>query len=91
MDRNIYLVCYDISDRNAQRKVHKLVTAHAIGGQKSFYECLMSQSELHILVSKIQKTMSTTTHCTLGPLTHPNCLSYLRFVHGRTNPKHQAS
>lgn len=60
MDRNIYLVCYDISDRNAQRKVHKLVTAHAIGGQKSFYECLMSPSELNALVINIQKTMNST-------------------------------
>ena len=55
MDRCIYLICYDISDRNAQRKVHNLVKAHAIGGQKSFYECLMSQNELHALVNNIQK------------------------------------
>ena len=61
MDRCIYLICYDISDRNAQRKVHNLVKAHAIGGQKSFYECLMSQNELHALVNNIQKTMNPTT------------------------------
>lgn len=61
MDRNIYLICYDISDGSAQRKVHKLVTAQAIGGQKSFYECLMSPNELNALVSNIQKTMNSTT------------------------------
>lgn len=61
MDRNIYLICYDVSDRIAQRKVHNFVKAHAIGGQKSFYECLMSQNELHALVNNIQKAMNYTT------------------------------
>lgn len=61
MDRCIYLICFDISDRNAQRKAHNLVKAHAIGGQKSFYECLMSQNELHAMVNNIQKAMNSTT------------------------------
>lgn len=46
MSRILYLVCYDVADARRLRRVHKLVKAYAIGGQKSFYECWLTVSEL---------------------------------------------
>jgi CRISPR-associated protein Cas2 len=49
MSRTLYLVCYDVADARRLRRVHKLVMAYAIGGQKSFYECWLTVSELREL------------------------------------------
>ena len=40
------LIAYDIADSKRLYRVHKKVEAYAIGGQKSFYECWMTQHEL---------------------------------------------
>lgn len=44
--RSRYLVAYDIADHKRLYRVHKKVEAYAIGGQKSFYECWLSNHEL---------------------------------------------
>jgi CRISPR-associated protein Cas2 len=49
MPRALFLVCYDISEQNRLHRVHKQVQADAVGGQKSFYECLLTPAELHSL------------------------------------------
>ncbi|OBX09336.1 CRISPR-associated endonuclease Cas2 [Gallibacterium genomosp. 3] len=41
-----YLVAYDITEHNRLYRIHKKVESYAIGGQKSFYECLLSEHEL---------------------------------------------
>ncbi|WP_314868036.1 CRISPR-associated endonuclease Cas2 [Aggregatibacter kilianii] len=43
--RTRYLIAYDIADAKRLYQVHKKVEAYAIGGQKSFYECWMTQHE----------------------------------------------
>lgn len=49
MSRTLYLVCYDVADQGRLRRVHKIIQAYAIGGQKSFYECWLTQTELRSL------------------------------------------
>ena len=44
--RTRYLIAYDIADSMRLYRVHRKVEAYAIGGQKSFYECWMTQHEL---------------------------------------------
>ncbi len=44
--RNKYLIAYDIADPKRLRQVHKKVSAFAIRGQKSFYECWLTTAEL---------------------------------------------
>lgn len=51
--RVLYLACYDISCPKRLRKVHETVQAYAIGGQKSFYECWLTDSERHELLGRI--------------------------------------
>jgi CRISPR-associated protein Cas2 len=55
MSRTLFLVCYDISAHNRLHRVHNCVKAYAVGGQKSFYECWMTQSEYRSLRSKLEK------------------------------------
>lgn len=44
--RTRYLIAYDIADHKRLYRVHKKVEAYAIGGQKSFYECWLTEHEL---------------------------------------------
>lgn len=45
MTRCLYLVCYDVANPKRLRRIHKLIKSYAIGGQKSFYECWMTNVE----------------------------------------------
>ncbi len=58
MSRTLYLVCYDISEKKALRRIHKRVSSFAIGGQKSFYECWMTPTELRDLQTAIRQEMN---------------------------------
>jgi CRISPR-associated protein Cas2 len=44
--RHLFLIGYDISDPDRLVKALKLVRCHALGGQKSFYECWLTTQEL---------------------------------------------
>ncbi|RDE79564.1 CRISPR-associated endonuclease Cas2 [Haemophilus parahaemolyticus] len=44
--RHKYLVAYDIADSKRLHLAHKKVEAFAIGGQKSFYECWLTEHEM---------------------------------------------
>lgn len=61
MTRKLYLVCYDVSSPAALRRVHRLVSAYAIGSQKSFYECWLTTSELELLRSSIEEEINAST------------------------------
>lgn len=44
--RHKYLVAYDIANSKRLHLAHKKVEAFAIGGQKSFYECWLTEHEM---------------------------------------------
>lgn len=44
--RSHYLIAYDIADSHRLYQMHKHVEAFAIGGQKSFYECWLTEHEM---------------------------------------------
>ena len=44
--RHKYLIAYDISDNKRLYQAHKKVETYAIGGQKSFYECWLTEHEM---------------------------------------------
>ncbi|OAQ15400.1 CRISPR-associated protein Cas2 [Bibersteinia trehalosi Y31] len=56
-NRSRYLVAYDICDAKRLYQVHKKVEAYAIGGQKSFYECWLTQHELIRFKAEIGEIM----------------------------------
>ncbi|WGE82999.1 CRISPR-associated endonuclease Cas2 [Actinobacillus equuli] len=41
-----YLVAYDIACPKRRYRIHTKLSAYAVGGQKSFYECWLTASEL---------------------------------------------
>ena len=46
MLRHLFLVGYDIASARRRRQALKAVKGHAIGGQKSLYECWLTAGEL---------------------------------------------
>ncbi|MCW9715194.1 CRISPR-associated endonuclease Cas2 [Avibacterium avium] len=49
-----YLIAYDITENKRLHRIHKKVEAYAIGGQKSFYECWMTETELEEFKQQIE-------------------------------------
>lgn len=45
INRTYYLIAYDISDSNRLKQIHKKIEAYAVSGQKSFYECWLTDNE----------------------------------------------
>lgn len=44
--RATYLVCYDVACPRRLRRVHQFLLGFKVGGQKSFFECWLTQQEL---------------------------------------------
>lgn len=61
MARTLYLVCYDIANPTRLRRVRKEVRAYAVGGQKSFYECWMTDSEYGELLDTLRDLIDPKT------------------------------
>ena len=61
MQRTLYLIFYDISEPRRLRKIHKLINAYAIGGQKSLYECWLTPNDLLKLKQNLVEQMEPLT------------------------------
>ncbi|MFA0465428.1 hypothetical protein AB4524_00820 [Vibrio breoganii] len=68
IQRRLYLCCYDISDTQARRGVHRIVSTFASGGQKSAYECFLSIGERHLLLNLTAPFMDECDNLVLQPL-----------------------
>jgi len=44
--RGLYIVAYDISDERRLNRVREYLKAFSTGGQKSVYECFLTEGEL---------------------------------------------
>lgn len=42
----LYLIGYDIGDHRRSTRVLRAIRAHAVGGQKSLYECRLESADL---------------------------------------------
>jgi CRISPR-associated protein Cas2 len=47
MNRTLYLIAYDISDDRRLNRVREFLKGYSTGGQKSVYECFLTEGELH--------------------------------------------
>lgn len=52
--RSLYLVCYDVSHPRRLRRVHQFLRGYRVGGQKSLFECWLTQGELQTVRSGLQ-------------------------------------
>jgi CRISPR-associated protein Cas2 len=59
--RHLFLIGYDITDDRRRRLILRNVQCHALGGQKSFYECWLSIAELQNLMAQVQAQIDSAT------------------------------
>lgn len=51
--RRLFLIAYDITDNKRLSRVRHCLKGYSTGGQKSVYECFLSEGEKQEIVSKI--------------------------------------
>jgi len=59
MERTLYLIAYDITDDRRLGNVRNLLKGYSTGGQKSAYECFLSDGELRSVMSALGRLIST--------------------------------
>jgi CRISPR-associated protein Cas2 len=55
MLRHLFLIGYDIASPRRRRQALKAVKGHAIGGQKSLYECWLTSGELQTAMQTLRR------------------------------------
>lgn len=61
--RSRYLIAYDIADSHRLYQMHKHVEAFAIGGQKSFYECWLTEHEMMKFKQEVNALIDPSDDC----------------------------
>lgn len=57
MNRELYLVAYDIREPKRLRRMLAVLKEYACGGQKSAFECYLTAKERRELLSRVEQTM----------------------------------
>lgn len=60
MNRQLYLVAYDVHQPRRLRHIHQVLKDYASGGQKSAFECYLSAGEQKELLQRVQQLMDDT-------------------------------
>ena len=55
MDRTLYLVAYDITNNRRLNRVRHFLKGYSTGGQKSVYECFLTDGELGYVKKKLER------------------------------------
>jgi CRISPR-associated protein Cas2 len=58
MQRHLFLIGYDIVCPDRRAAVLRLVKCHAIGGQKSFYECWYTSAEFQKAMHSVRTVIN---------------------------------
>ncbi len=53
--RTLYIIAYDISDEVRLARVRHLLKGYSTGGQKSVYECFLTEAERWHIVEKLER------------------------------------
>jgi CRISPR-associated protein Cas2 len=61
MLRHLFIVGYDISSSRRRRLALKAIKGNAIGGQKSMYECWLTQRELQQVMATLRALIEAET------------------------------
>ncbi|MBF0608517.1 MAG: CRISPR-associated endonuclease Cas2 [Candidatus Magnetobacterium sp. LHC-1] len=54
MTRTLYLIAYDITEDNRLHDVRYLLKGYSTGGQKSVYECFLTEGELKYVIGQLK-------------------------------------
>lgn len=60
-EHGLYLVGYDISSARRLRTALRIVKGRALGGQKSMYECWMTESEFEHVLAELSVLLNPHT------------------------------
>ncbi len=55
MDRTLYLIAYDITSGKRLNRVRHFLKGYSTGGQKSVYECFLTDGELRYVKKEIER------------------------------------
>jgi CRISPR-associated protein Cas2 len=55
MERALYLIAYDITNDRRLNRVRQFLEGYSTGGQKSVYECFLTDGELRYVKKKIER------------------------------------
>ena len=55
MERTLYLIAYDITGERRLSRVRNFLKGYSTGGQKSVYECFLSDGELRYIKKKLER------------------------------------
>lgn len=59
MQRQLFLIAYDVREPKRLRQTHQVLKDFACGGQKSAFECYLTPSEREELVSRVERCLDT--------------------------------
>lgn len=57
MERTLYLIAYDITNDRRLNRVRQFLKGYSTGGQKSVYECFLTDGELRYVKKKIERVI----------------------------------
>jgi CRISPR-associated protein Cas2 len=57
MNRSLFLIAYDVRNPRRLRRVHQVLKDFASGGQKSVFECYLTQVERKELLQRVAQEM----------------------------------
>ncbi|WP_203471781.1 CRISPR-associated endonuclease Cas2 [Dissulfurispira thermophila] len=55
MNRTLYIIAYDIREPKRLNRVRYFLKGYSTGGQKSVYECFLTDGELKFVVSNLRR------------------------------------
>lgn len=58
MERILYLIAYDISNDKRLNRVRQFLKGYSTGGQKSVYECFLTDGELKYVKKKLDRLIN---------------------------------
>lgn len=55
MNRSLYIIAYDIKEQRRLNRVRYFLKGYSTGGQKSVYECFLTDGELKFVISNLKR------------------------------------
>ncbi len=55
MERSLYIIAYDITENVRLNRVRYFLKGYSTGGQKSVYECFLTDGELKFVLSNLRR------------------------------------
>jgi len=65
MLRHLFLIAYDIRCARRRQRALKTLKRHAVGGQKSVYECWLTQGELQLTMASLRARIDPIADCVI--------------------------